>query len=172
MNYIVPIGVFLLLVYASLKGVDCYSAFIEGAKEALPTLIGLLPNLGAILAAISLFRSSGADALIAELCTPLFEAIAVPRELSTLLILRPFSGSGALAMLSEILTVYGADSFIGLSASVAVGSTETIFYTLSVYCGVAGVRNARYALPAALIGGLVGTVGGIAALRLFILLGI
>ena len=77
-----------------------------------------------------------------------------------------YTGSGALAMLSDILNRYGADSFIGLSASVAVGSTETIFYTLSIYCGAAGVKNARYALPAALISGLVGILSGIAVLRL------
>lgn len=166
MSYIVPFGIFLLLGYAAIKGVDCYDAFIEGAKEALPTLIGLLPNLAAMLAAIAVFRSSGVDAQIACLLAPILKAIGIPKEISSLIILRPFSGSGALAMLSDILNRYGADSFIGLSASVAVGSTETIFYTLSIYCGAAGVKNARYALPAALISGLVGILCGIAVLRL------
>ncbi|MBR5948941.1 MAG: spore maturation protein [Clostridia bacterium] len=169
MNYIVPIGVIILMIYASIKGVDCYDAFIEGAKEAALTLIGLLPNLGAMLAAIALFRSSGADAYLAELCAPVLEFIGIPRELAALVILRPFSGSGALAMLSDLLSIHGADSFIGLCASVTVGSTETIFYTLSIYCGAAGVRNARYALPAALISGLVGTVSGIALVRLLLI---
>ena len=168
MNYIVPIGIFLLLGYAAIKGVDCYNAFIEGAKDALPTLVGLLPNLAAMLAAIAVFRGSGADAHIAGLFAPIFEAIGIPKELSSLIILRPFSGSGALAMLSDVLNSYGADSFIGRSASVAVGSTETIFYTLSIYCGAAGVKNARYALAAALISGLVGILCGIAALRLLL----
>ena len=168
MSYIVPCAVFLLLIYASLKRVDCYEAFIEGAREALPTLIKLLPNLAAMLAAITLFRESGAAELLAQAFAPLMRLLGIPEELSSLLILRPFSGSGALAMLSDILNEYGADSFVGLSASVCVGSTETIFYTMAVYCGAAGVKNARYALPAALLSGVVGAVCGIALVRLLL----
>lgn len=168
MNYIVPLGVLLLIVYAALKGVDCYDAFIEGAREALPTLIGLIPNLAAMLAAISLFRASGADAMLVQLSSPIFKAVGIPNELSALLILRPFSGSGALAMLADIFKTHGTDSFIGLAASVCVGSTETIFYTLSIYCGAAGVKKSRYAFAAALISGLVGILCGIAVLRLLL----
>ena len=165
MNYIVLIGIFILLLYAGIKGVDCFGAFIEGAREALPTLAKLLPNLAAMLAAIAVFRKSGAAELLSRACAPAFDALGIPSELSALIILRPFSGSGALAMLAEVLNKYGADSFIGLCASVCVGSTETIFYTLTVYCGAAGVKSARYALPAALISGLIGTVFGIALIR-------
>lgn len=168
MSYIVPSGIIILLIYAAFKRVDCYSAFIEGASEALPTLAKLLPCLAAMLAAISVFRASGAAELLSSFCAPLFNALGIPPELSALIILRPFSGSGSLAMLSELLERYGADSFIGLCASVCVGSTETIFYTMALYCGAAGVKSARHALPAALISGAVGIIFGIALIRLML----
>ena len=168
MNYLVPIGILTLLIFAAFKGVNCFDAFIDGASQAIPMLLKLLPTLAAVLAAITIFRESGAAERLSQACAPALNAIGIPAELSTLIILRPFSGSGALAMLSEIFSKYGPDSFIGLCASVCVGSTETIFYTLAVYCGAAGVKSARYALPAALISGLVGTLLGIALIRAFI----
>ncbi len=170
MNYIIPVGLILLLIYATIKRVNCYEAFVEGAADAFPTLIKLLPNLAAMLAAISIFRSSGAVEILSRLSAPVLEALGIPKELSTLLILRPFSGSGALALLSDVLNTYGADGFIGLAASVCVGSTETIFYTMTVYCGAAGIKNGGYALPAALIGSLAGAVSGIALVKILLLM--
>ena len=166
MNYAVPMAVAALLLYAAIKKVDCYAAFTEGAADALPTLIKLLPNLAAMLAAIAIFRASGAADLLARLFAPLLGAVCIPSELAGLLILRPLSGSGALAMLTDLLREHGPDSFIGLAASVCVGSTETIFYTLTVYCAAAGIRKARYAPAAALLSGLVGAISGIALVRL------
>ena len=125
-------GVF---VYALIRRVNPYEAFTEGAAEAVPTILRVLPSLGAMLAAISLFRLSGAmDAL-----------------------------SG---LLRDTLTTYGGDSFVGRAASTLVGSSETIFYTLAVYCGSVGIKKARYAFPVSIICGLFGCIMSILLVKL------
>ena len=149
MKYVIPILVAALLAYALIRRVNPYEAFIRGAVDAVPTLLRVLPALAAMLGAITLLRGCGAlDAL------------------GNWLLLRPFSGSASLALLGDTLTRYGADSFVGRAASVCVGSTETIFYTLALYCGSVGISKTRHALPAALAGCTAGVVSGILLVRI------
>ena len=156
-------GVF---VYALIKRVNPYEAFTEGAAEAVPTILRVLPSLGAMLAAISLFRLSGAMDALSGLLAPVLNRIGIPTELVTLTVLRPFSGSASLALLRDTLTTYGADSFVGSAASTLVGSSETIFYTLAVYCGSVGIKKARYAFPVSIICGLFGCIMSILLVKL------
>ncbi|MCR5611226.1 MAG: spore maturation protein [Clostridiales bacterium] len=157
----IPVLVAVLLVYALVKKVNVYKAFIEGVGESLRSLVSLLPYLAAMLTAISLLKGSGALSFFTGLISPIAEKVGVKAPLVPLIALRPFSGSGALAMLKEILSEYGADSPVGREASVIVGSTETVFYTVSVYFGAVGVTKTRQAVPAAIISGLVGTAVGL-----------
>lgn len=166
MKLLFPALIALLLIYALIKKSDPYEAFVDGAREAIPTLLSILPNLALMLGAITVFRAGGGFELISRLLSPALGAIGIPSELIPLLVIRPFSGSAALAVLSDLLATYGADSFLGNAASVCVGSTETIVYTIALYCGSAGIKKTSYAIPAALISGFVGVITGIAAVRL------
>lgn len=157
----IPALIALLTVYALIKKVDVYKAFVEGAGEALPGLVSILPYLAAMLTGIELLRGSGALELIINALSPLSERLGIPSPLIPLIVLRPFSGSASLALLKDVLTEHGADGRVGRAASIIVGSTETVFYTVSVYFGAVGVTKTRQAVPAALIAGTVGTALGI-----------
>lgn len=135
--------------------------------DAVPTLLRVLPALAAMLGAITLLRGCGALDALGNWLSPVFEKIGIPSELTPLILLRPFSGSASLALLGDTLTRYGADSFVGRAASVCVGSTETIFYTLALYCGSVGISKTRHALPAASLAGCTaGVVSGILLVRI------
>ena len=128
MSYILPLMILGLIIYALIKRVDIYSAFTEGAAEALPMLIRILPYMAGMLAAIQALRASGALELMLGALSPAFNAMGLPAELAPLFILRPFSGSAALSLLGDVLTTYGPDTFTGVAASIMLGSTETIFH--------------------------------------------
>ena len=161
----IPVLVAALLIYALVKKVNVYKAFVEGAGEALPGLVSILPYLAAMLIAIELLRGSGALAFFIRLISPAAEAVGVNASLVPLIVLRPFSGSASLALLRDLLAEHGPDSLVGRQASVLIGSTETVFYTVSVYFGAVGVTKTRQAIPAALISGIVGVAVGILATR-------
>ncbi|MBQ8536372.1 MAG: spore maturation protein [Clostridia bacterium] len=140
-----------ILLYGLLKGVPVYDAFIAGAREGLRSAVSILPNLAAMLTAIALLNASGLMAGIQTLLAPLWEWMGIPQEAGPLMIMRPFSGSGSLAMLGNLMETTGPDSRAGLVASTLMGSSETIFYTLGIYMAAGRVTKSRYALPAALL---------------------
>lgn len=158
MSYIMPLMILLLLGYALYKRVNVYEAFTRGAQEALPLLVQVLPFMAAMMIAMNLFRSSGALSAFIRWIEPLLSKLGIPAELVPLLVLRPFSGSAAIALLQDVFTNYGVDSFAGLAASLMLGSTETIFYTVALYFGSVGVRKTRVTIAVALLSGVVGAV--------------
>ena len=149
------------------KKVDIYAALVHGAQEGLEVLLHIVPALVALLTAVSMFRASGAAELLASFCAPLLELLGIPPETAPLMLVRPVSGSGALAVGTELMTLHGPDSFIGRVAAVMLGSTETTFYTVAVYFGSAGIRKTRHAVPAALAADMVGFAASAWAVRLF-----
>lgn len=160
--YILPVGIALLFAYAASKGSNIYDAFVRGASQSLPTLKKVLPCMAAMLIAINVFRASGALDFLTKLASPVFEAVFIPKELAPLILLRPFSGSAALALLADTFSRCGVDSFIGLCASLLVGSTETIFYTVALYFGSAGISKPRYSVAVTLISGAVSIAASMA----------
>lgn len=160
--YILPVGIALLFAYAASKGSNIYDAFVRGASQSLPTLKKVLPCMAAMLIAINVFRASGALDFLTKLASPVFEAVFIPKELAPLILLRPFSGSAALALLADTFSRCGVDSFIGLCASLLVGSTETIFYTVALYFGSAGISKPRYSVAVGLISGAVSIAASMA----------
>jgi spore maturation protein SpmB len=140
---------------------------VAGAREALDVVVRIVPYLVVILVAVAMFRASGALELLIGALDPVTSAIGFPAEALPMALLRPLSGSGAFAVMAEILKTHGPDSFVGMLASTLQGSTETTFYVLTVYCGAAGVREMRHALPACLLGDLAGFVGATVACHLF-----
>ena len=144
----------LLLSGASLWGarrqVDVYDALVAGGKNGLQVAVSILPALAALLTAVYMFRASGAMEYLGALLAPALERVGIPPEVAPLLFIRPISGSGALAVGSEIMDSYGVDSYVGRVAAVMLGSSETTFYTVAVYYGAAGITKTRYTIPAAL----------------------
>jgi spore maturation protein B len=157
-DYIVP----LLLLASSLlvlrKKEDSYDLLTQGAAEGLKLLLSIVPALIVLLTAVHMLRASGAIELISRYLTPLFSLIGIPPETAILILVRPLSGSAALAVGAELMAQHGPDSRIGQTVAVMLGSTETTFYTISVYFGAAGIKKTRYTIPAALFADLVGFV--------------
>ena len=161
----------LLLALAAICGlgrrVDVYAALTRGAEEGLTVLLRIIPALVGLLTAVSMFRASGAMEWLAALCAPLLNRLGIPPETVPLMLVRPVSGSGALAVGSELMYTYGPDSYIGRVAAVMLGSTETTFYTVAVYFGAAGIHKSRHTIPAALTADLTGFIASALAVRLF-----
>ena len=166
-DYLVP----LLLLFTALiglrKGENTYDILLGGAAEGLSLLKTILPSLILLLTAVSMFRASGGAELLSRLLGPLFSRFGIPPECAMLVLVRPISGSAALAVGSELMARYGTDSQIGRTAAVMLGSTETTFYTLSVYFGASEIRKTRYTLPAALFADFVGFLAASWSVRLF-----
>ena len=124
--------------------------------ETASSQITILPALVLLLTAVHMLRASGAVALLSGLFAPVFSFFGIPPETAMLVLIRPISGSAALAVGAELMAQYGVDSQIGRTAAVMLGSTETTFYTISVYFGAAGIKKTRYTLPAALFADFIG----------------
>jgi spore maturation protein B len=150
-DLVLPILIGSILFYGIYKSVDVYSAFVEGAIDGAKSALKIFPYVLAIIFAINLFIQSGAEAFIVGILTPMASLIGFPTELLSLSIVKPLSGGGSLGVFQTILDKYGADSYIGRSASVIMGSSETIFYTSAVYFGSVGISNYRYTIKAGLL---------------------
>ncbi len=166
-SYIVPLLLALTAIYALTKKVDVYDALTSGAREGISVLVRIFPALAALLSAVYMLRASGAMELLTAWLAPAMELLGVPSETTALMLIRPISGSGALAVGSDLMATHGADSYIGRVAAVMLGSTETTFYTIAVYFGAAGIRRTRYTVPAALVADLAGFVFAAMAVRVF-----
>lgn len=164
---VVPVLLCLVGVYGAQRRVDVYGALTKGAEEGLTVLLRILPSLIALLSAVYMFRASGAMDVLGRLMAPLLTAAGIPQECAPLLLIRPISGSGALAVGSELMERHGVESYIGRVAAVMLGSSETTFYTVALYYGAAGITKTRYTIPAALIADLVMFFLSAFAVRLF-----
>ncbi len=155
-DYLIP----ALLLAAGLltlrRGRDAYGAMLEGGREGLKLVAVILPSLVLLLSAFSMLRASGAIDLLVDWLSPAAGWLGIPAEVVPLMLIRPISGSAALAVGAELIAHHGADSPVGLCAAIMLGSTETTFYTVSVYFGACGIRKTRYAIPAALFADLTG----------------
>jgi spore maturation protein B len=154
-------------IFALLRGVDVFAALTDGASEGLKTMARILPALLCLLPVIYMLRASGAVDALAQVFSPVLSALGLPAETVSLMLLRPLSGSGALAVGSELINTYGPDSLLGRTAAVMLGSTETTFYVVAVYFGAAGVKKTRHAIPAALCADLAGFLAAAWTTRLF-----
>ena len=155
LDLLIPMLLAAVAVAALARRQDLYAALLEGGLDGLRLLVSIVPALVMLLTAVHLLRASGAVDLLTRWLTPAARVLGLPPQVLPLVLLRPVSGSAALAVGADLMAQYGADSLIGRTA-VVLGSTETTFYTISVYFGAAGIRRTRYAVPAALIADLTG----------------
>ena len=156
MDYMVPSIMLIATIAALRKKENAYDILLDGAGEGLKLLVSILPALILLLTAVHMLKASGAVEIFSKLSSPLFSCFGIPAETAMLVLIRPISGSAALAVGADLMAQYGVDSTIGRTAAVMLGSTETTFYTISVYFGAAGIKKTRYCIPAALFADFVG----------------
>ncbi len=147
----IPVMLTFIIGYGLIKRAPVYDYFIEGVKEGLQSAVEILPFIIAIFVGIEALVSSGAMDFFESLVRPIFSRLGIPEELTSLILLRPVSGSGSLVNLQHVLESAGADSFAGRTASVMMGSCETVFYVLALYFGVTRVKQVRHALSVGII---------------------
>ena len=155
-DYIVPLLIFFAAALALRKKENAYDLLIAGGAEGLKLLFSIIPALVLLMTAVQMLKASGAVALFSSAAAPLLSFLGIPPETAMLVLIRPISGSAALAVGSDLMATYGVDSLVGRTAAIMLGSTETTFYTVSVYFGAAGIKKTRYTIPAALLADFVG----------------
>jgi len=158
----IPVMIVFIPLYAAYRKVPVYESFTEGAKEGFDTAIRIIPHLVGMMAAISIFRASGAMDMLVGAVAPLFAKLGVPAEALPLALLRPITGAGSLAYTTDLMKTFGPDSFVAQIAATVQGSTDTTLYVLTVYFGAVGIRKAGYALKVGLVSDLVGFFAAVA----------
>ena len=158
MAFIIPAIFIIVLGCAAIKKVNVYSCFTSGIESALKFVLSLLPCLAAVFMMCALFEESGLSELMIKLTSPAFSFFGVPEELTKLILIKPLSGSGSLAYLTEILNGYGADSYIARCACVCYGSSETVFYISAVYFAGMKTKGLMKPIIISLFSALVATV--------------
>lgn len=163
-----PLIIAFIPVYAYLfKKVPVYDTFIDGAKDGFSTVLSLLPHLVGMLVAVTVFRESGAMELLVTALNPLLQPLGVPPEFLPMALLRSISGSGSMAVMTDIFQRHGPDSFLGLLASTMQGASDTTLYVLTVYFGSIGIRKARYAVKVGLLADLASVIAALFVTHLF-----
>lgn len=157
------------MVTGFIRKVPIYNTFIDGAKGGFGTSIRLIPHLIAMMVAVSVFRASGAMGYLMTWMEPLLHLVHIPPEVAPMGLLRPISGMGSLALMTDIFKTHGPDSWLGQLASTMQAASDTTLYVITVYFGSVGIRRIRYALSVGLLADLASVVGSI--LAVYILLG-
>ena len=148
--YAIPSVIAIIVIYGLAKKVKVFDVFMEGAKDGLKTVLGILPSLVGLVMAVSMLRESGALEIIVKVLSPVANFFGIPEDIMPLAVLNPISGGGSLSMYESLLKTVGPDSYTGRVASVMMGSTETTFYAITVYYGSVGIKKSRQTIPAAL----------------------
>ncbi|KAB3531871.1 spore maturation protein [Alkaliphilus serpentinus] len=164
----IPFIMTTIILHGLIKGINIYETFIEGAKEGFTTAIKIMPYLVAIFLAIGILRRSGGLNYLTSLLSPITKPLGIPPEVLPLALMRPFSGSGSLGILKDIITTYGPDSFVGRVASTMMGSAETIFFTMAVYFGAVGIQKSRHTVVAALLSHLAAVLASVLICRIIL----
>jgi len=154
--YIIPALIILILVFGTKKGIPCYNTFISGVEGGLRTVVSILPSLIAILSAAAMLRASGAIDALSKVLAPACNLLKIPTEIVPLALIRPISGGGSIGLLTDTIKTFGVTSRITLCACILCASTETTFYTLSVYFGPTRVKYTKRVIFAAVFGDLMG----------------
>ena len=162
----IPLIILLFVLYGVIKKVKIYEAFVEGAKEGFNIAVRIIPFLVAMLVAIGIFRAGGAMHFLVVILSPITNLIGFPAEAIPMALMRPLSGSGSLGIMSEIMSVHGPDSFIGILVSTIMGSTETTFYVLALYFGSVNISKMRHSVAAGILADIAGILGALIIVRL------
>ena len=157
-DYIIPILIFVMLVFATIKRTKPYNSFVEGAKDSVNLIVDIFAYIVAVFIFIEIFDKSGLCDIFGKVLSPIFNILGIPTELTKLVVLKPFSGSGGLAILQNVYDVYGVDSYIARCASVILASSDTVFYVSTVYFSKTSVKKLGIAIPVALFATVLSTI--------------
>jgi len=166
---IIPLIFLLIITYGMFKGRKVYEWFIDGAKEGLNVTLRIFPYLLAMIIAVQIFKEAKLMDVLNNLIAPIGNLVGLPKELIPLIIIKPLSGSGAIGVFTDIIKSVGSDTRTGLIASVVMGSTETIFYTITVYFGAIKVKKIRHTLWAAVFADMTAIIMAIVMVNIFII---
>lgn len=155
---ILPILIIATLILSRSKKINTYDSFVKGAKKSFDIVIGIFPYIVTIMIMVGLMRVSGFSQLLTKMMSPLFNLLGIPYQVCELILLKPFTGSGSLALLNDIYLKYGVDSYIGKCASVIISSTDTIFYISTIYFSQTKIKRLLYAIPVSLIACFFGAI--------------
>ena len=150
-NLIIPLVILFIIIYGIRKKINIYDVFVDGAKESIDLSINLFPSMLAMIFGVNIFLKSGFISFFFEKFFEIFTFIKIPFQIFPMMIMRPISGSSALAILTDILKNNGPDSFVGVLGSILQGSTDTTFYILTIYFGTVGIKKIKYALTAGIL---------------------
>ena len=157
-DFIIPLFIILILSFSVIKKINAYECFVSGAGSAVDLCINTFPYLVAIFAVVELLSISGISAILADCTAPVFNLFGIPSELTEFLILRPFTGSGSLGMLSNLFSIYGPDSYISRCACIIMSCSETTFYIVAVYFSTTKIKKLKYIIPVCLLSAFLGAV--------------
>lgn len=166
-SYVVPIVMASIILFGFLRGVPVFDTFVAGAKEGLASTVAILPTLVGLIMAVAMLNASGALDLLSNFLAPAARVLGLPQAVMPLVLIKPISGSGSTAILTQIYKDCGPDSFAGRVASVMAGSTETTFYAVAVYYGAVGIKKTRHTIPAAIVGDLTACIFSALTVHLF-----
>lgn len=165
-NLAMPLIILLIVTYGLIEKNKVFDDFLEGAKEGIEIVFSILPTLVGLFVAIGALRNSGVLDIIIRFVTPLLNVIHFPSEIMPLAMLRPISGSGSIAVATDIMKNYGVDSSIGMMASTIMGSTETTLYTIAIYTSCVKIKKTRFVLLASLVADIVGILMSVGIYRI------
>ena len=166
-SYAVPIVMACIILFGFLRSVPVFDTFVAGAKEGLASTVSILPTLVGLIMAVAMLNASGALDLLSNFLAPAARVLGLPQAVMPLVLIKPISGSGSTAILTQIYKDCGPDSFAGRVASVMAGSTETTFYAVAVYYGAVGIKKTRHTIPAAIVGDLTACIFSALTVHLF-----
>ena len=165
-NLAMPLVILIIVTYGLIEKNKVFDDFLDGAKEGLGIVISILPTLVGLFIAIGALRSSGILELIIRFVMPFLNMIHFPSEIMPLAMLRPISGSGSIAVATDIMKTYGVDTSIGMIASTIMGSTETTLYTIAIYTSSVKIKKTRFILLACLTADIVGMLVSVGICRI------
>lgn len=165
----IPIIVSLIVLLGFFKRINVFDAFIEGAKDGIKSTYQIAPSLIGLITAVSMLKTSGALDIFSSCFSRFTDTLKIPSEIIPLMILRPISGSGSIALLDNMFKNFSPDSTIGKISSVMMGSTETTFYAITVYFGSIGVKNIRHTVPCAVLADIAGFIMSIITVNILLM---
>lgn len=160
-EFMIPMLIFYIVAMGICAKKNVYEDFMKGAKDGLRTVVKIMPTMIALMVAVNVLRASGFLEFVAGLLRPAAEKINFPAPLVPLALIKTFSGSAATGLLLDLFKEYGTDSVVGKIGSIMLSSTETIFYTMSLYFVTSGIKKTRYTLAGCLIATLAGIIASI-----------
>ncbi len=167
-DFILPAIVTVIIVFGAIKGINVFDVFLDGAKSGFKTVLSITPPLIGLIVAVNMLKNSGGLNIITDFLSPVASLLKIPKEVTPLMILSPISGSGSLSIFENILKDYGPDSFIGRTASVMMGSTETTFYATTLYYGSCNIKKTRHTLPCAICADITSFIFSARAVSIFL----